>query len=102
MSKYKVAIIGTGRMAGLMEDEQPYTNRYSKPYSHFASYAAIEETEVVAVANRSPERMKTFCDRWDFHNTYLDYREDDRGGEARHRQRDHTYVCARGADNLCC
>ena len=75
MSKYKVAIIGTGRMAGLMEDEQPYTNRYSKPYSHFASYAAIEETEVVAVANRSPERMKAFCDRWDFHNTYLDYKK---------------------------
>ena len=75
MAKYKAAIIGTGRMAGLMEDEQPYTNRYTKPYSHFASYGAIEETEVVAVANRGPERMKAFSDRWDFHNTYLDYRK---------------------------
>ena len=74
-SKYRVAIIGTGRMAGLMEDEQPYTNQYNKPYSHFASYGAIEETEVVAVANRGAERMKIFSERWDFDNTYLDYRE---------------------------
>ena len=74
-SKYRVAIIGTGRMAGLMEDEQPHTNRYTKPYSHFASYGAIEETEVVAVASRGADRMKKFSERWDFHNTYLDYRE---------------------------
>lgn len=62
-------------MAGLMEDEQPYTNQYTKPYSHFVSYSTIEETEVIAVANRSPERLKVFTDRFDFHNSYLDYEE---------------------------
>ena len=72
---YRVAIIGTGRMGGLMEDENPYFNTYTKPYSHFGSYTAIEQTEVVAVANRGEERMKRFSDRWGITNTYLDYRE---------------------------
>ena len=47
-AKYKVAIIGTGRMGGLIEDEIP-SNAYSSPYGHFSSYASIDETEVVAV-----------------------------------------------------
>ena len=72
---YRVAIIGTGRMGGLMEDENPYFNTYVKPYSHFGSYTAIEQTEVVAVANRGEARMKRFSDRWGITNTYLDYRE---------------------------
>ncbi len=74
-AKYRVAIIGTGRMGGLMEDENPFTNQYSKPYGHFSSYQAIEETEVVAVANRGKERLDRFCKRFDFDNGYLDYRE---------------------------
>ena len=72
---YKVAIIGTGRMGGLMEDEQLLTNQYSKPYAHFSAYAAIEQTEVVAVANRGADRMGHFARRFGVDNTYLDYRE---------------------------
>ena len=74
-AKFRVAIIGTGRMGGLMEDENPFTNQYVKPYGHFSSYKAIEETEVVAVANRGGERLERFCKRFDFDNGYLDYRE---------------------------
>ena len=73
-AKYKVAIIGTGRMGGLIEDELK-ANAYSMPYGHFSSYRAIEETEVVAVANRGQERLKRFAERFDVSNTYLDYRE---------------------------
>ena len=51
-ARYKVAIIGTGRMGGLIEDELK-PNAFSMPYGHFSAYRAIEETEVVAVANRS-------------------------------------------------
>ena len=75
MAKYRVAIIGTGRMGGLMEDEQPFTNQFPKPYGHFSSYQAIEETEVVAVANRGADRMRIFSERFAVSNTYLDYRE---------------------------
>ena len=72
--KYKVAIIGTGRMGGLIEDELK-SNQFIMPYGHFSAYAAIEETEVVAVANRGEERLKRFCERFNFKNGYLDYRE---------------------------
>ncbi len=73
-SAYRVAIIGTGRMGGLIDDELS-SNQFHSPYGHFSAYAAIEQTEVVAVANRGAERLKKFTDRFGITNTYLDYRE---------------------------
>ena len=61
MPKYKTAVIGTGRMGGLSEDELD-PNQWTIPYGHFSAYGAIEETEVVAVANRGEERLKRFVD----------------------------------------
>src|SRR5262245_11132181 len=71
---YRVAIIGSGRMGGLIEDEIP-PGSFSRPYGHFSAYAAIPQTEVVAVANRGAERLKRFAARFGVTNTYLDYRE---------------------------
>ena len=62
-ARYKVAIIGTGRMGGLIEDEIP-SNAFSSPYGHFSSYASIEETDVVAAANRGEERLQRFSKRF--------------------------------------
>ena len=73
-AKYRVAIIGTGRMGGLIEDEIA-PGSWSKPYGHFPAYDAIPETEVIAVANRGEERLKRFSERFGISNTYLDYRE---------------------------
>ena len=73
-TKYRVAIIGSGRMGGLMEDQIP-VHSFHKPYSHFSAYQAIDETEVVAVANRGRERLEKFSKRFGFTNTYLDYRK---------------------------
>ena len=73
-AKYRVAIIGTGRMGGLIEDEIPPGDP-NKPYGHFSAYEYIEETEVVAVANRGAERLQRFSERFGITNTYLDYRE---------------------------
>ena len=72
--KYRAAIIGTGRMGGLIEDELD-TNQFSSPYGHFNAYCAIAETEVVAVANRGQQRLQRFSQRFGCTNTYLDYRE---------------------------
>ena len=72
--KYRVAIIGTGRMGGLIEDEIPLGDP-NLPYGHFSGYQYIEETEVVAVANRGAERLQRFSERFGITNTYLDYRE---------------------------
>ena len=72
-TKYRAAIIGTGRMGGLIEDEIP-SGSFSRPYGHFSAYAAIDEVEVVAVANRGAERLQRFSQRFGSTNTYLDYR----------------------------
>jgi predicted dehydrogenase len=71
---YRVSIIGTGRMGGLIEDDIP-PGSFHKPYGHASAYTAIPETEVVAIANRGAERLKRFAARFGIANTYLDYRE---------------------------
>jgi predicted dehydrogenase len=71
---YRVAIIGTGRMGGLIEDELP-AGSPARPYGHFSAYQAVEQTDVVAVANRGAERLERFRKRFGITNTYLDYRE---------------------------
>ena len=73
-TQYRVAIIGTGRMGGLIDDEQG-DRSYMTPYGHFPSYDAMPETTVIAVANRGKERLERFCKRFSFSNAYLDYRE---------------------------
>ena len=76
MQRYRVAIVGTGRMAGLIEDELAGRD-LPLPYGHFPAYEAIEQTEVVAVANRGRERLERFARRFGIpaEKTYLDYRE---------------------------
>jgi len=62
-------------MGGLIEEEHPLPNQFSKPYGHFSSYQSIAETDVVAVANRGADRLRIFSKRFGIQNTYLDYRE---------------------------
>jgi len=74
-----VAIVGTGRMGGLTEDE-PHSSDFNRPYGHFSAYAAVPETEVVAVANRGQARLDRFVARFGgpggaAFRPYLDYRE---------------------------
>jgi len=73
-TRYRVAIVGAGRMGGLLEDEKP-PNTYRKPHGHFAAYDAIEETEVVAVAGKRPGRLALYTERFGITNTYGDWRE---------------------------
>ena len=73
-AKYRVAIVGAGRIGGLLEGERP-PSAFRKPHSHFASYNAVDETEVVAVAGRSEGRLRMFTERYGITNLYTDYRE---------------------------
>ncbi len=72
--QYRVAIVGTGRMAGLIDDELAGRG-IPVPYGHLPAYLTIPETQVVAVANRGQERLERFARRFGITNTYLDYRE---------------------------
>ena len=74
MRTYRVAIIGTGRMAGFIDDELPDGDPL-KPHSHLGAYRAVGRTEVVAVANRGKERLERFKERFGVERTYLDYRD---------------------------
>ncbi|MFM7198389.1 MAG: Gfo/Idh/MocA family protein [Chloroflexota bacterium] len=71
---WRVAIIGSGRMGGLIEDELP-PRGFGMPYGHLSAYRAIPGCEVVAVANRGEDRLKRFAARFGIERTYLDYRE---------------------------
>jgi len=73
--KYRVAIVGCGRMAGSIDDEVPDYKACILPYSHAAAYAEIEETEIVAAADLDPEKLEKFCKRWNVPARYTDYRE---------------------------
>ena len=66
---FRVGIIGCGRMANTIEDEQiarrkerPNRSGLELPYSHAAGYAAVEETQVVAACDIDASRLQAFVD----------------------------------------
>lgn len=71
---YRVAVVGAGRMAGLIDDEQPRGST-SLPMGHVPSFRAVEDTRVVAVADIDGEKLERFSRRFGIANTYRDYRE---------------------------
>lgn len=75
MKQYRVGIVGTGRMAGSIDDEVTQYPACVLPYSHAAAYAAIPYTKLVAAADINEAQLKKFCDRWSVSARYLDYRE---------------------------
>lgn len=79
---YRVGVIGCGRMANTIEDEQiarrkerPYRGGLVLPYSHAAGYAEVEETEIVAACDIHEGRLNAFMERWNVPKGYTDYRE---------------------------
>ena len=71
--KYRAAVIGLGYAGALVDAKIP---RYSfrNPYSHAATYSYMEETELVAGANRGEERRAEFTRRFGA-RAYQDWRE---------------------------
>lgn len=79
---FRVGVIGCGRMASTIEDEQiarrkerPYRGGLVLPYSHAAGYAVVEETEIVAACDIHSGRLNAFMERWNVPKGYTDYRE---------------------------
>ena len=72
---YKAAIVGCGRMAGLVQlslDEHPYL---ILPYRHAPSYQALPNVDLVAACDIDPERREEFREKWRMPSMYADYRE---------------------------
>jgi predicted dehydrogenase len=75
-SRYRVGIIGAGRIASTIQDEiesSPFA--FLLPYSHAGAYAAHPATEIVAAADTNAERRQAFGERWAVDRLYADYRQ---------------------------
>lgn len=75
MGRYRVGIIGLGRISSTIDDEVQGHPAVMLPYSHMACYREVDEVEVVAGADPFEEQRNDFRDRWGVQNMYADYRE---------------------------
>ena len=71
MKRYRVGIVGLGRMGSTIDDE----GHTDQPYSIAASCRASARLEVVAGADPLAARRKAFGERWDVPALYADYRQ---------------------------
>ena len=71
MKRYRVGIVGLGRMGSTIDDE----GHTDQPYSIAASCAASARLEVVAGADVLGERREAFRERWGVPALYDDYRQ---------------------------
>ena len=70
MKKYRVGIIGCGRIGSLLE-EDPLRG---KPCTHAGAYNQHSDTDIVAACDIDRKRLKAFGKRWNVKTIYEDYR----------------------------
>jgi predicted dehydrogenase len=75
MKKYRVAIIGLGRMGSTIDDEVKDYPVFVLPYSIAGACVASERLEIAAGADLLPEKRKAFCERWGTYPVYENYLE---------------------------
>jgi len=71
MHVYKVGVIGCGRIASLMEQDE----HRDKPTTHAGCYDVVDRTQIVAAADSYEERLKAFGRRWNVPRLYSSYEE---------------------------
>jgi predicted dehydrogenase len=74
--RLRAAIIGCGRMGGTIDDEVVHYPAIVLPYSHAATYAAVEGVALTALADVDRARLDGFGTRWQvpLAHRYDDYR----------------------------
>lgn len=75
MRKYRVAIVGLGRMASTIDDEVRDYPAITLPYSIAAACREIDRAQLVAGADILPEKREAFRQRWGVTALYQDYLE---------------------------
>ncbi len=75
MSRYRVALIGLGRIASTIDDEVQGYSAVMLPYAHMACYREVPGVEVVAGADSYAEQRVAFQERWGVRCLYSDYHE---------------------------
>jgi len=69
--KYRVGIIGCGRIAGMLEDDP----LRGKPCTHAGAFDQVHETKIIAVSDINKNRVNKFGKRWNVQNLYTNYHE---------------------------
>jgi predicted dehydrogenase len=75
MARYRVALIGLGRIASTIDDEVQGDRSILLPYAHMACYREVAAVEVIAGADPFAEQRDAFGRRWGIERLYADYRE---------------------------
>jgi len=75
MKKYRVAVVGLGRMASTIDDEVRDYSAITLPYSIAASCQEIDRIELAAGCDILPEKREAFRQRWGVNALYEDYLE---------------------------
>ncbi len=71
MKRYRVGVVGCGRIGSLLEDDP----LRGKPCTHAGAFNALPSARIVAGCDVDPDRLKRFGDRWSVDRLYGDYRE---------------------------
>ena len=71
MHKYKVGIIGCGRIAGYLEDDP----LRGKPCTHVGVYQSIPSLKVTSCCSRTESNATRFAERFSIKECYTDYRK---------------------------
>jgi len=73
---YRVGIIGCGRKASAIDDEQRWLTNYDAlPCSHASAYSACPRTQIVAAADPDREKLEAFGNRWSVSALYADWKQ---------------------------
>jgi len=75
MKKYRVAIVGLGRMASTIDEEVVDYPAITLPYSVAGACEASERLEIAAGADILPEKREAFSKKWGVKALYEDYLE---------------------------
>ena len=75
MNRYRVAIVGLGRMASTIDDEVRDYPAITLPYSIAASCQEIDRIELAAGADILSEKREAFGQKWGVKALYEDYLE---------------------------
>lgn len=75
VSRYRVGVIGTGRVSGPIDDTMTPHSDWKAPYGHVTAYQHVPDTEVVAAADIDESALNAWCARYGVAHAYTDYRE---------------------------
>jgi predicted dehydrogenase len=75
VDRYRVAVIGLGRISSTIDEEVIGNSAVMLPFSHMGCFREVPRVEVVAGADPYQEQRDAFAQRWGVTNVYADYRE---------------------------